>query len=165
MNHASKIFAILLLLSSCAYGENWCGRDWSDAFKCQTQCPGGLDSQCPSGENCYADVTCSSGSGGASAEGGEFSGDMTYYDPSVGQSACGPVFQQTDFVAAISLQRPRECEKCAVIHYQGKSVKVQVRDRCGACKIDDIDVSPIAFRALAPQQLGRVRVTWSFTTC
>jgi hypothetical protein len=38
---------------------NNCGIDWVDADKCQTPCPNGLDSECPSGETCFADITCS----------------------------------------------------------------------------------------------------------
>lgn len=39
---------------------NYCGNSYSDAFKCETGCPQGIDSECPSSETCYADVSCSS---------------------------------------------------------------------------------------------------------
>jgi hypothetical protein len=37
----------------------FCGVDWHDAsVKCGTHCPGGLASDCPEGERCYADTPC-----------------------------------------------------------------------------------------------------------
>lgn len=42
---------------------NHCGSSWSDAdSRCSVQCPMGTDSECPSGQRCYAD-TCGTGSG------------------------------------------------------------------------------------------------------
>ena len=38
---------------------SWCGTSWSDAgSKCRQACPGGVDSECPSGEFCFASVNC-----------------------------------------------------------------------------------------------------------
>ena len=37
--------------------HNYCGDDWSSAnSKCGTQCPTGQDSECPSGQHCFADL-------------------------------------------------------------------------------------------------------------
>lgn len=37
--------------------RNYCGTDWSTAnSKCGTQCPGRQDSECPSGQKCFADL-------------------------------------------------------------------------------------------------------------
>ncbi|KAJ7140384.1 hypothetical protein C8R46DRAFT_814319, partial [Mycena filopes] len=50
----------------------------------------------------------------------------------------------------------------ATVTYGGKSVQVQIVDRCVACKVNDIDMTPTAFSALADMALGRVNVTWKF---
>lgn len=40
---------------------NYCGTTWEDAGnRCETTCPGGVDSECPSGQSCFADVSCGS---------------------------------------------------------------------------------------------------------
>ena len=37
----------------------FCGTDWHDAAnKCSTPCPGGMPSECPGDEKCYADTPC-----------------------------------------------------------------------------------------------------------
>jgi hypothetical protein len=49
-------------------GSNYCGKtgNWADASKCQTKCPMGKDSECPTGESCFGGVTCGGGGGGGS---------------------------------------------------------------------------------------------------
>ena len=38
--------------------RNYCGNGWSDAnFKCDRQCPGGQDSECNNGEQCFANLS------------------------------------------------------------------------------------------------------------
>ena len=45
----------------------------------------------------------------------------------------------------------------------GKSVKVQITDRCEACAEWDLDFSPAAFQQLADESIGRLHgVTWTF---
>lgn len=44
----------------------------------------------------------------------------------------------------------------------GKSVQVKIVDRCVGCKVDDIDMTPTAFAAIADMSLGRTTVTWAF---
>jgi len=43
-----------------------------------------------------------------------------------------------------------------------KSIVVTVRDKCEACKTNDIDVSPSAFEKLKPKIVGRIKVIWDF---
>ncbi len=38
----------------------FCGTDWLDSSKCTHKCPSGMDSECPSGEACFADAECDS---------------------------------------------------------------------------------------------------------
>lgn len=44
----------------------------------------------------------------------------------------------------------------------GKGVDVTVVDSCPGCGRDDIDLSPAAFKKLAPLSQGVVQVTWKF---
>jgi len=50
----------------------------------------------------------------------------------------------------------------ATVTHGGKSIQVQIVDRCAACEPGDIDLTPAAFSALADQSLGRTSVTWQF---
>lgn len=63
MIRESSFSVLLLLLIGCipiVYGQNYCGVDFADAVnRCSTPCPNGVDSECPSGERCYADTGCS----------------------------------------------------------------------------------------------------------
>lgn len=44
---------------------------------------------------------------------------------------------------------------------QGKSVTVQITDRCTGCALTDLDFSPAAFDELADESIGRLSgVTW-----
>jgi len=44
---------------SSSSGSNRCGSSWKDAMSsCGQECPGGVDSVCPSGQQCFADITC-----------------------------------------------------------------------------------------------------------
>ncbi|KAJ7140383.1 hypothetical protein C8R46DRAFT_1046899 [Mycena filopes] len=52
----------------------------------------------------------------------------------------------------------------ATVTYGGKSVQVQIVDRCPECKKGDIDMTKTAFSALADWHEGRVKVTWKFDT-
>ena len=42
----------------------------------------------------------------------------------------------------------------------GKSITVTVTDRCTACAITDLDLSPSAFSDLAAESVGRFDMTW-----
>ena len=53
--------------SACYAAENRCGAGWADADgKCGAKCPGGVDSECPSGETCFGQLdACGSSSSGS----------------------------------------------------------------------------------------------------
>eukprot|EP00178_Gracilaria_changii_P027472 TRINITY_DN881_c0_g1_i1.p1 TRINITY_DN881_c0_g1~~TRINITY_DN881_c0_g1_i1.p1 ORF type:complete len:247 (+),score=20.28 TRINITY_DN881_c0_g1_i1:233-973(+) len=57
---APMSFFFSIALIHFALAANYCGTSFSDARKCQTLCPRGLDGQCPGSERCFAAVTCSS---------------------------------------------------------------------------------------------------------
>lgn len=50
----------------------------------------------------------------------------------------------------------------ATVKHGGKSIIVKIVDRCEACAIGDIDLTPAAFKLLADPALGRTDVEWSF---
>ncbi|KAG6826927.1 hypothetical protein H0H92_013884 [Tricholoma furcatifolium] len=50
----------------------------------------------------------------------------------------------------------------ATVTHGGKSIIVQIVDRCAACAEGDIDLTPTAFSALADMALGRTDVVWWF---
>jgi len=54
------------------------------------------------------------------------------------------------------------CGRMITASYQGKSVTVEVTDRCVACEQTDLDFSPAAFQALASESLGRIDITWEW---
>ncbi|OQV15000.1 hypothetical protein BV898_10760 [Hypsibius exemplaris] len=88
--------------------------------------------------------------------------------------ACGKVNSDSELVAAVSTAvygrdaNPNNaaiCGQCALVrHGNGKSVKVTIVDKCMACKLDDIDLSPTAFAQLAEHARGRIPVSWSIVS-
>ncbi|KAI0343386.1 hypothetical protein BDW22DRAFT_1328878 [Trametopsis cervina] len=106
---------------------------------------------------------------------GKHSGDGTFY--ATGLTACGVTNNDEQYIAAVSHLlydtypgykggNPNNnpiCGKSVTAHYQGKSVNVQITDRCEGCSKWDLDFSPAAFAKLAPFEVGRLHgVTWTF---
>lgn len=99
-----------------------------------------------------------------------FSGDMTYYDPSVGTGACGGVYLDSDMIVALSQSRftasnPNNdplCHKTITITHGGQSVTATITDSCPSCDADQIDVSPAVFENFAGLDVGVVTVDWNF---
>lgn len=104
-----------------------------------------------------------------------FQGDLTYYDPSVGLTACGTRHSSSEFIAALSfadfINTPNpnnspSCHKCALIRNSaGASARVRIKDKCAGCKSGDIDVTSTVFRIFAPLSVGRIRVSWEYVPC
>lgn len=102
----------------------------------------------------------------------EHYGEGTYYDTGLG--ACGIVNVDTDYIVALSHSlfdqytpngnpnRNTLCGKKINAHYQGKTVQVTVTDRCEACAYNDLDFSPSAFKLIADQSLGRIKISWEW---
>lgn len=100
-------------------------------------------------------------------------GDGTFFTPGLG--ACGYTNSSTQHIAAVSKQffdsfgggysNPNDapiCGKWATIHYNDKTTRVQIVDRCGGCVgPTDVDMAPAAFDDLADEKLGRIKITWS----
>ena len=107
-----------------------------------------------------------------SANGGPYTGDLTYYAPGLG--ACGITSQNGDSIVAVSHiifdavsvgSNPNLnplCGKMIRVRRDGKSVDLKVVDRCVGCAARDLDVTEDTFAKLANVALGRVTMEWSW---
>ncbi|CAD6888530.1 unnamed protein product [Tilletia controversa] len=92
-----------------------------------------------------------------------YDGKGTYYR--VGMGSCGWHNNSEQFVAAISAAQYHAggyCGKQARVCHSGGCVKVKLVDECPGCNYGSLDLSPAAFRALAPMRVGVIDITWSF---
>lgn len=111
----------------------------------------------------------------AQSNDGPFTGQGTFFDTGLG--ACGITNNDTNMICAISKLRfdtfpgynginPNSnpvCNRQISLSYGGKSILLAVVDRCEACAMGDIDMTPTAFQQLAPLAVGRLDgITWSF---
>jgi hypothetical protein len=107
-----------------------------------------------------------------SANGGPYTGDLTYYGPGLG--ACGITSANGDSIVAVSHlifdavsvgSNPNAnplCGKMIRARRNGVSVDLKVVDRCVGCAARDLDVTEDTFAKLADVALGRVKVEWSW---
>jgi len=116
--------------------------------------------------------TPDSGTGG----GDTYTGQGTFYGTGLG--ACGITNNDSQDIAAVSHlfydsypgydgSNPNKnplCGKTAKVTYKGKTVTVQLTDRCGSCAYGDLDFSPHAFNQLADPAEGRISgISWQIT--
>lgn len=105
----------------------------------------------------------------------QFSGDMTYYDSSVGIGSCGYNNAATEYVVAINhgdMANPANpnanphCGKYINIYSDsGATIQAKIVDTCPVCAPGSIDVSDPVFRAVRPHGDGRVHdVKWDWAT-
>jgi len=134
-----------------------------------------------------ASPSASAASGGSSSGGksggggtGSFSGDLTFYDFSMGQTgSCGtsvdgtatrvialPIDMMNSKLKAAGLTDPNKnplCGASVTIYYNGQSTTAVIADSCYACTGNSIDLSHKAFDDLGiAESAGRVQGTWSF---
>jgi expansin len=57
------------------------------------------------------------------------------------------------------------CGACAHVKGPDGAVTVRIVDRCPECVHGDIDLSPDAFKMLAPLEKGRIPISWQFVPC
>ena len=100
------------------------------------------------------------------------SGKATYYyfNPTKQVGSCSFKNSQiTPFlVGAINDEEYGKADYCgACVEIQGPkgSVKVQIVDRCPACKPGDIDLNAEAFDSIASRAQGRVSISWKVVPC
>ncbi|KAF9065163.1 RlpA-like double-psi beta-barrel-protein domain-containing protein-containing protein [Rhodocollybia butyracea] len=103
-----------------------------------------------------------------------FTGDGTFFVPGLG--ACGFENTSTQLVAALGHidfdsfsggnPNPNDnpvCGRQVKASSGGKSVTVEIVDRCAGCAGEfDLDFSETAFAALADPSVGRIPITWEF---
>ncbi|KAL9936875.1 hypothetical protein V8E36_004110 [Tilletia maclaganii] len=93
----------------------------------------------------------------------KYDGKGTYYR--VGMGACGWHNDSNQYVAAISQAQYRggqHCGKRARVCHGSHCVNVKLVDECPGCNYGSLDLSPAAFRALAPMKIGVIDISWSF---
>ncbi|CAF1422678.1 unnamed protein product [Adineta ricciae] len=142
-----------------------------------TSCPAGL---CLSkwgycgntAEHCGSGCKSGPCKGGSGNNGGQRSGEATYYAPGLG--ACGGYNHGNEFVVAMAApdfdphtpnrnpNNNRLCGRHISVNGPRGSVTVRVVDRCPVCKPGDLDLSPAAFDRIANRNQGRVRINWRF---
>ncbi|CAE6418088.1 unnamed protein product, partial [Rhizoctonia solani] len=91
------------------------------------------------------------------------SGKGTWYNPSVGTGACGWRNKDSELVVAVGPSKYNKVKKCGqsiTVKSGGKSVNVKVVDLCPSCGGGSLDLSPAAFKKLAPLGKGVIQVTW-----
>ncbi|EGO00617.1 hypothetical protein SERLA73DRAFT_159370 [Serpula lacrymans var. lacrymans S7.3] len=108
---------------------------------------------------------------------GQQTGQGTYY--AAGLGACGITNTDADYICAVSHelfdqfpgydgQDPNTNPVCGLkitLSYQGKSVTVEVTDRCTGCDMTSIDLTPTAFGQLADLGVGRLwGMTWTWNS-
>ncbi|KAF8898662.1 RlpA-like double-psi beta-barrel-protein domain-containing protein-containing protein [Infundibulicybe gibba] len=119
------------------------------------------------------------GGGGGGTPFGSFlagvqTGQGTFY--ATGLGSCGITNNDSQFIAAVSHLlydsvpgyngvNPNTnpiCGKFVNAQFEGKSVSVQITDRCEGCAFGDLDFSPAAFNTIADPGRGRISgITWS----
>ncbi|KAN0097953.1 RlpA-like double-psi beta-barrel-containing domain containing protein [Tylopilus felleus] len=90
----------------------------------------------------------------------------TYFE--VGLGACGDVDVDTEHIVALSFPLfgpgyPGEhCGKWVAITANGVTAYGKVHDKCSACGMYDLDMSPSLFTVFDPLPIGVVPITWHF---
>ncbi|RKP35395.1 RlpA-like double-psi beta-barrel-protein domain-containing protein-containing protein, partial [Dimargaris cristalligena] len=107
-------------------------------------------------------------SGGGSEE---FTGDGTFYSPSVGTGSCGTDHSDSEKVAALNAPQFGNPANPNASPFCGRKVRVTgpkgtteatIVDKCPVCKSGDLDLSPGAFDEIGDEDAGRIPITWSF---
>ncbi|MFD5419174.1 hypothetical protein ACFWJT_14235 [Streptomyces sp. NPDC127069] len=95
-----------------------------------------------------------------------YKGSATLYSPGLG--ACGKVVKESDLAVALdpTMFGPgypsSKCGRKVVITYKGKSVTATVLDEAPGAGRYGLDLTPGAFKALAPLDKHKIDVTWRF---
>ncbi|KAJ7088409.1 barwin-like endoglucanase [Mycena belliarum] len=104
-----------------------------------------------------------------------YSGDGTFFEPGLG--ACGNTNTASDFIVAVghgifdsfpgATANPNNnpiCGRKLIATHGGRSVTVEVQDRCAGCAgAADLDFTEAGFEQLASLDVGRLKnVEWQF---
>ncbi|KAL7929686.1 expansin-like protein [Trichoderma chlorosporum] len=93
-----------------------------------------------------------------------YSGSLTWYNPGLG--ACGWTNNDNNPVVAVSryiYDSESVCDRKIRVTYKGQSEVLTVVDRCEGCAVNDLDLSPAAFRGVVGDlKVGRTDGTWEW---
>ncbi|MFJ8164256.1 hypothetical protein ACIRBY_25490 [Streptomyces sp. NPDC096136] len=95
-----------------------------------------------------------------------YKGSATFYSPGLG--ACGKMIKESDLAVALdpTMFGPgypsSNCGRKVVITYKGKSITATVLDEAPGAGRHGLDLTPGAFKALAPLDKHKLDVTWRF---
>jgi expansin (peptidoglycan-binding protein) len=100
---------------------------------------------------------------------GSRAGEGTYYDAD-GTGNCSFARDDSRPLRVAAMNDPdwegsAVCGSCAAVRGPEGSVTVRIVDRCPECASGDLDLSPDAFREIAPLERGRVPIEWSEVPC
>ncbi|KAK9506990.1 hypothetical protein O3M35_008828 [Rhynocoris fuscipes] len=174
MSSACLLFSVVFTL--CVLPESIIGACWDTGCQLNSWAVRGCEQygmRETGRRNCNGGIIyscCDSGSAANPISSNSKHGDMTYYN--LGMTACGRTYSNSDHVAALAFghftaANPNNDPMCGrrvriVDPSSKKQVEVTVVDKCQACKMNDIDVSPSVFQQLKPLSVGRTQVKWQF---
>jgi expansin (peptidoglycan-binding protein) len=121
------------------------------------------DAPTPSPTTGKGDKSDSEVSISASSGDGQFSGRGTWFTGASG--SCAIPFDDNDLHVAMNAPQmggTSQCGKSVKISYGGKTTTAKVLDTCPSCSSGSLDLSPAAFKALAPLDAGVISITWEF---
>lgn len=89
-----------------------------------------------------------------------------------GKTQCGQQVNDNQYIAAVpskyfTASNPHSdpiCQQRIRVTNQanGRSVDVAIKERCGFCTGDDIDLSPVAYNRLGTGSANGIKVNWNF---
>lgn len=112
-------------------------------------------------------VSGSETAGEPCGEAAEHSGEATYYDAD-GTGNCSFDASADRMIAAINdadYAGSAPCGACVEVTGPDGVIRVRIVDRCPGCAPGDLDLSPEAFKMIAPVELGRVEISWHYVPC
>ncbi|WP_328761123.1 RlpA-like double-psi beta-barrel domain-containing protein [Streptomyces sp. NBC_00272] len=100
--------------------------------------------------------------------GKSYEGTADFFSSNGVAGACGRAIKDSDFVAALDptmfgTGNPApHCGKKVIVTYKGKSIVATVLDASPTAQKHGLDLTPAAFKALAPLDQGTINITWRF---
>lgn len=107
-------------------------------------------------------------SAGGVCDGVMHSGEGTYYGADGSGNCSFDAAPGDPLVAAMNdadYAGAAACGACVEVTGPDATIVVRVVDRCPECPAGDIDFSEAAFAMIASKELGRVPITWQYTSC
>ncbi|KAI5114973.1 hypothetical protein M0805_006740 [Coniferiporia weirii] len=90
---------------------------------------------------------------------------FTNYDITVGTTACGKTYSNSDFVVALNSDQygsGGDCFKSITISAEGKTTNAQIVDECPGCPNGGLDLTEGLFSYFADLDVGVITGSWNF---